>query len=310
MSSTNKKLIALLSAMIVLLIIMAVLAVQIFKGDSGETGVRYAAASNPQTTAGAAAQETAAQTTADSQTTQAAAQQAQSAQGQPQQQQQEQPAAAQQQSVDVSSLSGSQILSMLSSAVNKTKAYTGGVTVNHSESFTANVTECTGGSVVAGIANKLVEMVLTPTDEVLSFSGGTAVNSEGETVPLLLPKRGNFTLQMSGVSSVKASSDGTNTVIDVTLIPESVGMYDIPSANAAGVGYLDVASLDLSVIEVTAATIEYTGSSIHAIINPNGYVSYAEYKIPLHVEGAAKGGPISGSAVFDGQQTEIWQINW
>lgn len=306
MSGTNKKLIALLSAMIVLLIIMVVLAVQIFKGDSGESSVRYAAVSNPQTTSGTVSSVSQEQTTAQPNLN--------AAQTQPQQQtaavQQQTSAVQPPQSVDVSSLSSSQILAVLSNAVNKTKAYTGGVTVNHTESFTANVTECTGGSVVAGIANKLVEMVLTPTDEVLSFSGGTAVNSEGETIPLLLPKRGNFTLQMSGVSSIKASSDGTNTVIDVTLIPESVGMYDIPTANAAGVGYLDVASLDLSVIEVTAASIRYTGSSIHAVINPNGYVSYAEYKIPLHVEGSAKGGPISGSAVFDGQQTEIWQINW
>lgn len=213
-----------------------------------------------------------------------------------------------QQGAAPSAMTNQQILDLLTDSVNKTKAYSGSLTVQHSESFDANVTECTGGSLVAKVVNSLMGMVVKPTDETLSFSGGTAVNSEGETVTILLPQKGNFRLQMSGISAISAYADGANTVVSVTLVPEAVGMYETPTANAAGVGFLDVASLDLSFIEVTKADIQYRGSTIKAVINPNGYVTYAEYTIPLHVEGAAGIGPINGSAVFDGMQTEIWSL--
>lgn len=213
------------------------------------------------------------------------------------------------QSAAPSAMTDQQILDLLADSVNKTKAYSGNLTVQHSESFDANVTECTGGSLVAKVVNSLMGTVVKPTDETLSFSGGTAVNSEGETVTILLPQKGNFRLQMSGISAISAYADGANTVVSVTLVPESVGMYETPAANAAGVGFLDVASLDLSLIEVTKADIQYRGSTIKAVINPNGYVTYAEYTIPLHVEGAAGIGPVNGSAVFDGMQTEIWSLD-
>ncbi len=211
---------------------------------------------------------------------------------------------------DVSTMSEAEILDMLANAVNKTKAYTGNVSVAHTESFDANVTECTGGSLVASAANSIVGSILEPTDETLNFSGGTAVNSEGETVPLLLPQRNNFTLTMSGVKSISATASANETIVYVTLVEEHVGMTDAPTHNGAGVGYLDLSSLDLGAIEVTSADVVYTGSTITAHIDPNGYVSYVEYTIPMHVEVSVGAGFISGSVVFDGEQVEIWDVNW
>lgn len=208
--------------------------------------------------------------------------------------------------VNPSSMSNQQILDVLTAAVNKTKAYTGNLKVKHSESFEANVTDCTGGAPVAAIASRLIGLVVKPSDETLSFSGGKATNGDGEVVPLLLPDNGPFKLTMSGVKSISARSDGGNTIIEVALVPESVGMYDVPQANASGIGYLDVSSLDLSFLEVTKASIIYTGSQIKATIGSGGYVSHVEYKIPLHVEGSARISVMSGSAVFDGAETEIW----
>lgn len=212
--------------------------------------------------------------------------------------------------VNTSAMSDSEILQLLADAVNKTKAYSGAVTVHHSESFTADVTECTGGSLVASVANAIVGMVLNPTDETLSFSGGRATNSEGESVSILLPQKGSFGLTMSGISSISASSTQNGTEISIKLVPESVGLYDIPTANASSIGYLDIASLDISILEVTSSDIQYSGSTIYAVINSDGYVEYAKYTIPMHVEASAKSGAISGSAVFDGMQTEIWDFNW
>lgn len=212
--------------------------------------------------------------------------------------------------INMSVKSDSEILAMLTDAVNKTKAYTGDVTVKHIETFDANVTECTGGSLVATAANSLVGMVLDPTNEALSFSNGTAQNADGESVTILLPQKGNFTLSINGIKSISASKKNDETVIYVTLVEEAVGLNNIPIHNASGVGYLDISSLDLSILEITHADIVYSGSVIEAHIRPDGYISYAKYTIPMHVEGSAKSGIISGSAVFDGKQTEIWQFEW
>ncbi len=212
--------------------------------------------------------------------------------------------------INVSSMSSSEILAMLTTAVNKTKAYDGTVSVRHTESFNADVTECTGGSIAASVANTVIGTVVKPTDEVLSFSGRSAVNSEGESVSILLPQKGNFSLGMNGISSVSASETYNGIEVYIKLVPEKVGLYDIPQANASSIGYLDIASFDLSILEVTSADINYTGSTIKAIINSDGYIDYAEYTIPMHVEASAKSGIISGSAVFDGMQTEIWVFNW
>lgn len=309
MSSTNKKLIALLSAMIVVLVVIIILAVQLFSKGSSESDVYYVPGSVQDNTMQNATTNAATGTTVlGTETTAAGSTNA------PQNQTTATTAPAvnttQAPSADVSAMGSQQILDLLTNAVNQTKSYTGSVSVHHTESFEANVTQCTGGSLVAQVANSLIGMVVKPSDETLSFSGGTAVNSEGETVTMLLPQKGSFRLTMSGVSSISAYADGSNTVVNVTLVPESVGMYDVPAANAAGVGYLDVSSLDISILEVTGAAITYKGSTIKAVINPNGYVEYAEYTIPLNVEGSARSGVISGSATFDGKQTEIWDLNW
>lgn len=211
-------------------------------------------------------------------------------------------------SADPVSWSKAQKLAALSQAINKTKALGGLLSVHHTESFTANITECTGGSIGKAFANSLMGMVVKPVDEALSFSGGKATNSEGETVEILLPKKGAFSIDEAGVSKAVAYKSGEYTVIEVTLIGESVGVYDVPKYNAGAVGYLDVKSFDLMGIEITDASIDYKGTVITVKIGSDGYVKAAEYIIPLHVSGKGSKGSLSGYAVFDGEQRETWEF--
>ena len=204
----------------------------------------------------------------------------------------------------------SQIIAKAKDAVNKTKAYTGNLTVAHSEGFTADVTECSAGGIVRSVVDLMIGWVVKPVEETLVYQNGKAVNSEGETVPIILPKRNGFTLTENGVKSASVQRMGNEYVIKINLVEESVGMYEIPTHNAAAVGYLDVASFDISFMDIDSADIVYKGSSIELRINADGYVTYANYKIPLHIEGAAHKGSISGSATFEGEQTEEWILDW
>lgn len=211
---------------------------------------------------------------------------------------------------NVSGWSTARILSKATEAVNKTKAYQNMVTVNHRESFDATVTECTGGAIVQSVANMMVGWVVKPVDETLNFNGGRAVNSEGETVPLILPQKSGFNLTEQGVKSASVTTRGNEYIIKINLVEENVGMHDIPRHNASAVGYLDVANFDLSFLTVESADIRYKGSSVELHINADGYVTYAEYHIPLNIRGTGNGAGISGSVTFDGEQTEIWTLNY
>lgn len=211
---------------------------------------------------------------------------------------------------DPSGWSKADIISKAKDAVNKTKAYTGNLTVNHSESFTAEVTECSAGGIVRSVVDLMIGWVVKPVEETLVYQNGRAVNSEGETVPIILPKKNGFTLTEGGVKTASVQRSGNEYVIKMNLVEENVGMYDVPEHNAASIGYLDVANFDLSFMEVDSAYIVYKGSSIELRINADGYVTYAKYNIPLHIEGSAHKGSISGSATFEGGQAEEWRLDW
>lgn len=211
---------------------------------------------------------------------------------------------------DPSGWSNAKIISKAKDAVNKTKAYTGNLTVRHTEGFSANVTECTGGTIVASVVNLMIGWVVKPVDETLHYQNGKAVNSEGETIPIILPKRNGFSLNENGVESATVQRAGNEYVIKINLVEESVGMYDVPTHNAASVGYLDVADFDISFMDIDSADVIYKGSSIELRINADGFVTYASYNIPLHIDGSAHKGSISGSATFDGAQSETWILNY
>ncbi len=211
---------------------------------------------------------------------------------------------------DPSGWSRSQILRTASDAIRKTKAYMNPVTVEHSEAFVANITECTGGAIVKTVANLMMGWIVKPVNETLQFSNGMAVNSEGENIQLLLPKHGDFTLTESGISDAAVFISNNEYVIRLNIVRESVGMYDVPVHNAASIGYLDVANYDISFLTVDSAEVQYKGSSIELRINSDGYVTAATYKIPLNVKGTGHRGDISGALTFDGEQSEVWKFNW
>lgn len=206
--------------------------------------------------------------------------------------------------------SASKILQTASDAIAKTKAYKGNLQVQHSESFDADVKECTGGSIVETVVNVMIGWVVKPVTETLSYNNGTAVNSEGETVGILLPKDGPFTLSSNGLSSATAKVGSNEYVITLNLVNEHVGMYEKPAHNASAIGYLNVSEFDISFLTVDSCDINYKGSSVELHINPQGFVTYAKYTIPLTIVGTGHKGSISGSVTFDGVQTEVWDLNW
>lgn len=210
---------------------------------------------------------------------------------------------------DPSSWTTAEILKFTTDAVTKTKAYTSKLTVDHEEAFDVKITKAPGGSFVKNIADGVIASVAKPSQEVLTFTNGRTTNAEGENVPLLLPKRGAFTLTADGIAKATAQKSGNDTVIHIQLVKEVGTLTNHPKHHAASVGYLDASDVDLGSIKLNYLDITYTGTTIDMVINSDGYVSSVKYKIPIHIAVEANiGFTVAGEC--EGSQSENWKLNW
>lgn len=212
---------------------------------------------------------------------------------------------------DPASWTTAEILKFTTDAVTKTKAYNNQITVDHEEAFDVRVTKAPGGSLVMSTADRIIASVAKPSQEVLTFTNGRTTNAEGENVPLLLPKRGAFTLTEVGVAKAYAKKSGDNTVVHIQLVKEVGTLTDHPKHHAASVGYLDASDVDLSGITLNYLDITYSGTTIDMVINSNGYVASVDYKIPIHISVEAKiASLMTAAGECEGSQSETWKINW
>lgn len=199
----------------------------------------------------------------------------------------------------------------LSDAVNRSKAYTANLRVDHTESFTINIEEISPNlPLITNLAQGIIDRVLKPTDEVLNYNNGRTVNTEGEDVPILLPKRQNFSLPVAGVAAASAQKSGENIVIDIKLVQENATLEVHPVYNSGTTGYLSVEDVDLSGLSIEQFDVSYIGSTLHAIINSEGYVVSCEYHMPVHITASGRALGLRGAFSCSGEQIEIWKLNW
>lgn len=204
-----------------------------------------------------------------------------------------------------------EIIDLYSEALNKTRGYTGALTVNHSESFTADIKDAhPGGALTELLASNIVKLVGSEGQQTLSYNGGTAVNKDGESVPVLLPQRTAFSLPEAGVSSAELSRTGDKTRIRLVLVPETVTMGQVPQYNSGAIGYLDTSDMDFKIITISRVDITYPGSVIDAVIRADGYIESVTYTINMSTYAELSGMGVSGYGTLEGAQTERWQLNW
>ena len=203
-----------------------------------------------------------------------------------------------------------QIVDYVNKSVSQTRAYTGNLNANHKETITVNLTKLPGGTLIQNLANQIVSSAVKPTDETLTFSNGQAVDTEGDTVPIILPKKASFSLDANGVAAASARADGTDTVIDITLVKEVGTLETAPQYNAAAIGYLNAGMVDLSAVTVTTCDITYPGSTMKLRINQGGYVVTADYNVPFSIQAAGKAMFISAEVECEGNDSESWVLLW
>ena len=220
------------------------------------------------------------------------------------------PAVTESSKTDYSSFSKAQIVNKYKEALEKTRAYTGPISATVTESFDAKIKDAhPGGALTELLADNVVKLVGSEGQQTLNFSGGQAVNADGESVPVLLPQRSSFMLPVEGVAGAKIEESAGKLHIVITLVPETVSMGEIPKYNAGAVGYLDTSSMDFKIVTLSRVDITYTGSVIDAVIGTDGYVESVTYTINMSTYAELSGMGISGYGTLEGAQTEKWTIN-
>lgn len=210
---------------------------------------------------------------------------------------------------DYSSYTGAQIVSRYKEALDKTRAYQGNITAVVTEGFDAKIKDAhPGGALTELLADNVVKLVGSEGQQTLNFSGGSAVNADGEAVPVLLPQRTSFSLPEEGVADAKIEKSGQKLHIKITLVPETVSMGQIPKYNASSVGYLDTSSMDFKIVTISRVDITYTGSVIDAVIGADGYIESVTYTINMSTYAELSGMGISGYGTLEGAQTEKWTL--
>ena len=208
-------------------------------------------------------------------------------------------------------LSVQEVIDLYANALNQTRAYQGTVNVHHTETFSGNVVDAQPlGALATRLANRIVDMVSDPHDSTLTFTGGVGTNEDGETVPILLPKKGAFSLSAAGVRNAYMDTANGMRHVVINLLPESVGLNEVPYYNSGAIGYLDTSSLDLSIIKINSCTITYTGSVIDAYIRDDGYIDNVNYTINMGVEASVTGLGITGGGTMEGVEYETWDLLW
>lgn len=194
--------------------------------------------------------------------------------------------------------------------VENTRDYSGKITASHTVDYDIKVTEVPGGNTVMSAVNKIIDSVAAPTDETLSFVGGTSDNQNGKTQKLLLPQDGDFYLYPDKVKSASIDTLDGDVVVTVTLLPESCTSTSVPTGHASSVGYLDVSSIDFGIIDFSDASVDYTETVIKLTVSDTGIVKLAEYEIPFTAAFNGKVMGFSATVKLNGKQHEIWNLSF
>ena len=212
---------------------------------------------------------------------------------------------------DYSSYTKGQILKVYSDALQKTRGYMGAVSVNHSESFTADIKDAhPGGALTELLASNIVKLVGSEGQQTLNFINGYATNKDNERVPLLLPQRASFSLPEQGLAEAQISGDSGKTYVRLVIVPETVSMGEVPPYNASAIGYLDTSDMEFKIITISRVDISYPGSVIDAVINSDGLIEGVTYTIKMSTYAELSGMGVSGYGTLEGAQTESWRLNY
>ena len=205
------------------------------------------------------------------------------------------------------------IINAAMSAMSALKNYSGNLTATKKQIIDIQLTDCSIPGAKT-LINPIISGLAGDSEETYTVSGGTATASDGSKTTLMeaIPPTGaEFKLVAEGLTSVKKTTEGSNTKYTFKLIPEST-TYDNskPTYHAMATDYLNLAAVDISPAEITQADINYTGMTIEITCDSQGRVISFHENMPIEGEGAGKISVFSITAALGGSLDETWTITY
>lgn len=219
---------------------------------------------------------------------------------------------------DPSQYSDEQIVQMMNYYVNLVKAESN-MSATKSETIKVTVTDCSVPSLVGAI-NDIVSGIIGGESETFNYTFAnnyvTSTNDpEASTsntpFSLIPPTNKEFKVSMDGIADASASVDANgNVTYTVVLVPENTTLSSPePFYNATAIGYLNLASLDISPAKISQADMHYPGSTVSVTVDSNDKVIKLYNKLPMTGDGKASLG-LSGEASFEGALDETWEFTY
>lgn len=221
---------------------------------------------------------------------------------------------------DPSSMSKTEILMTVTEAINKLKSEPN-FKARNVENTTINVTECSADA-AKNLINNVIQKFAGEDVANYEFVNGQAtghddsgneIKDEGVVTPkdVIPPKKALFTISEEGIKEATAVKDGDGVVYTLKVVEESTQIDNpIPNFNSQGIGYLNLADIDVPGATITEANMHYPESVITVTMNGEGKITKIHYYLPMDGSGAAKMAFISGTAKFEGSNDEVWEFSY
>ncbi len=173
-------------------------------------------------------------------------------------------------------------------AINGTKNYTGNVSVHKKSVIAIQVTDAPGGAVVLKIVQPIVDKFTGTTESDYSYTNGADAEG-GLLAKRVTPGDREAKLTEAGIANATAVADGDGYKMTITLVAEK-STYDgtntvNPVNHESIMDPLNLATLDVNPIVITAADMNYPGATVEVKVDGQGRMTYHSIKMPLDGSG-------------------------
>lgn len=151
------------------------------------------------------------------------------------------------------------------------------------------------------LGNKIVGKYAVPKTSTATFANGKPTSGTEKTASDFLIKT---RLEPAGAKSATVTKSGSNYLVTIHIVPEKSTLNTKPKYNEQCVYPLDLNSVDLFGLKVTEANFTYPGTTLTALVNPQGLAIKTTADQPLSGTGGGKFIAVSVEATVSGKWTQ------
>lgn len=206
-----------------------------------------------------------------------------------------------------------EIAAAYNKAINDTKNYTGSVHLNKVGTVAIQITDCPGGDTVKNIVQPVVDNFTGTTTKDLDYNNG--VDAEGgKLYNRITPGDRDSALTEAGIANATCVAEGDGYKMTITLVSEKATFDGTNTVNPAHhescLDPLNLATLDVNPLTITAADMTYPGATLEATVDGQGRLTLLSVKLPLSGTGTGKFSFMSATLGLEGSLDDLYTFTY